>query len=64
MKRDVLGEGSAISRLSHPRRVDPGEVTGCFAANGGDVKSKGKTLSLAGGDGGVMAVFSVKRLQS
>lgn len=30
----------------------------------GDVKSKGKTLSLAGDDGGVMDIPAVKRLQS
>lgn len=73
MKRDVLVEGFAASRLGHPRCGDSVEKTGYFREKGGckvngmvakgDVKSKGKTLSLAGDDGGVIDISAVKRSQ-
>ena len=74
LKRDVLVEGSAASKLDQPQcdfltavkissDSEGASKSGSVVARG-DVNSKRKTLGLAGDDTGVMGAFAVKRLQS
>ena len=73
LKRDILVEGSAASKLDLPHcdclvavkkspESERASKAGSVMARG-DVKLKVKTLGL-GGDGAVKGAFTVKRLQS